>query len=158
MQVPDDILALLNDTTIFGSSNSELTTKEILKRFQDRKGQMPVVEISEVYNRADNSTRPPPRRVETDPAVWQEETTVRPVQDVPMPPYMVSGASTPSGPPGARGQEDMGHLGQPSTPWKNQHFNRSDGHVDSPTHGTRKEWRNSGCGRQGNGLGVGGNS
>ena len=43
----------------------------------------PTSDVKEVYNRQDNSTRPPPRRVDTDPALWQQERSVRPIQEPP---------------------------------------------------------------------------
>ncbi|KAH7326565.1 RhoGAP domain-containing protein [Stachybotrys elegans] len=146
-QVPDEILTLLNDPYIF-SNNAEVTTKEILKRFQDRRGQVAITDVNEVYNRADHSFRPPPRRVETDPTVWQGETTVRPVQDVPMPPGE-AGHGTPP-------QRFRKGMEGPGSPYQQNQFNQSDTHLDSE-HSQRREWRNSAWGRQGSGLGVGGN-
>ena len=147
-QVPDDILTLLNDPYLF-SGSGETTTKEILKRFNDRRGQLPPPsDINEVYNRPDN-TRPPPRRVEGDPAVWQGETTVRPIQDPPAP-YAHSGKSTP--PQRFKNPED-----QPS-PYGQYHNNNSGTFAEPPEHGQRRDWRNSGWSRQGNGLGIEGNS
>lgn len=149
-QVPDEILGLLNDPYIF-SNSGEITTKEILKRFQDRRGQISITEVNEVYNRQDNSTRPPARRVETDPALWQGEASVRPMQDPPMP-HANNGPGTP--PTRWRGRND---LANPS-PYAANQFNQSDSQLDSAEHSRRREWRNSGLARQGSGLGVSGNS
>ncbi|KAF4985126.1 hypothetical protein FDECE_16800, partial [Fusarium decemcellulare] len=149
-QVPDEILGLLNDPYIF-SNSGDITTKEILKRFQDRRGQISITDVNEVYNRQDNSTRPPARRVETDPAVWQGEATVRTIQDPSMP-YANNGPGTP--PTRWRGRND---LANPSPYGANQ-FNQSDSQLDNVEHSRRREWRNSGMARQGSGLGVSGNS
>ncbi|KYK55428.1 hypothetical protein DCS_07391 [Drechmeria coniospora] len=146
-QVPDELLTLLNDPYLF-SNNGETTTKEILKRFQDRRGQLPVGEASEAYNRKDNSTHSPPRRVETDPAVWKSERTVRPVQD----PASSSAAHPVHGTP----PQGWGGSGNHPAPYNNR-FNRSDSQLESSEHSQRGEWRNSAWGRRGGGLGVGGN-
>lgn len=145
--MPDDVLTLLADPHIFTSS-SEVTTKEILKRFQERRGQIAITDVNEVYNRQDNSTRPPPRRVETDPSVWQGESSVRHVQEPPMP---YANSSRQGTPPQQR------YRG-PSEPSPVSHFDHSDGPGDGPEHHHRRDWRNSAWGRQGGGLGVGGNS
>jgi hypothetical protein len=149
-QVPLDVLALLNDPYFFNNTG-DVTTKEILKRFQDRRGQVSLMDVNEVYNRGDNTTRPPPRRVETDPTVWQGETTVRPVQDPPVPYANSSNQGTPPQRPWRGGPEGHG------SPYANK-FNHSDSHLDNTEHSQRREWRNSAWGRQGSGLGVGGNS
>ncbi|KAF4500032.1 Rho-type GTPase-activating 1 [Fusarium agapanthi] len=149
-QVPDEILGLMNDPYIFTNSG-DLTTKDILKRFQDRRGQISIADVNEVYNRQDNSTRPPARRVETDPAVWQGEATVRTIQDPSMP-NPSNGHGTP--PARFRGRNDLGN----ASPYGVNQFNQSDSQLDSAEHSRRREWRNSGMGRQGSGLGVSGNS
>lgn len=146
MQVPDELLTLLNDPYLF-SNTGEATTKEILKRFQDRRGQAPVAEVSEVFNRLDTSTRSPPKRVETDPAVLQSERPVRPVQDQ----------------GGFSGQETSPHKwtgggSDGASPYNNGRFNRSDSQLDNSEHSQRVEWRNSAWGRRGGGVGIGGNS
>jgi hypothetical protein len=144
-QVPDDILSLLNDPYLF-ANNGEITTKEILKRFQDRKGQVSIAD-HEVYNKQESSSRPPARRIDTDPSVWKGETTVRPVQDVPRP-FAGHGQGTP--PQRHLGRED----GPYPSPYRNQQYNHSDSQIDNAEQHQRREWRNSGWGRQG-GLGVG---
>lgn len=72
---------MLNDPSLFASN----TTKDILKRFHELQGRPmpPTSDVKEVYNRQDMSTRPPPRRVDTDPALWQQERSVRPIQEPP---------------------------------------------------------------------------
>lgn len=146
-QVPDDLLALLNDPYLF-SSSTEITTKEILKRYQDRRGQIPASEFTEVFNRPDISSRSPPKRVETDPSLWQGERTVRPVQDAP-PHYAQSNQGTP--PQRWRNPDDP-------SPYHNTNYNRSEGHLAQTDHNPR-EWRNSGWQKQQQqhpgGLGVG---
>lgn len=147
-QVPDELLALLNDASIF-SISGEITSKEILKRFQDRRGQLPVADAGESYSRQDGSSHSPPKRVETDPAVWQAERTVRRVQDGPS---SNANQRTPPQrwPPSGRNDQTRG----PYDP----RFNRSDSHLEN-SDGQRSEWRNSGAwGRRGGGVGVGGDS
>ncbi|OAA64861.1 Rho GTPase-activating protein domain protein [Cordyceps fumosorosea ARSEF 2679] len=146
-QVPDDLLTLLNDPYLF-SSSTEITSKEILKRFQDRRGQIPAAEITEVYNRPDLSSRSPPKRVETDPSLWQGERTVRPVQDAPH--YAQSNQGTPSAK--WRNPDDP-------SPYQHSNYNRSEGHLTQTEHNPH-EWRNSGWQQQQQhpgGLGVGNN-
>jgi hypothetical protein len=142
----------MNDPYIF-SNSGDLTTRDILKRFQDRRGQISIADVNEVYNRQDNSTRPPARRVETDPAIWQGEATVRTIQDPSMP---YSNTNNGQGTPPARfrGRNDLAN----TSPYGVNQFNQSDSQLDSAEHSRRREWRNSGLGRQGSGLGVSGNS
>ncbi|TWU78019.1 hypothetical protein ED733_006460 [Metarhizium rileyi] len=147
-QVPDDLLSLLNDPYIF-SNSGEITTKEILKRFQDRRDQLPAVDVSEVYNRPDISTRSPPKRVDTDPSIWQGERTVRRVQDNSAPSVSSGQGTPPQRWPGPGEQQLRGPY--------NPRLNHSDSHLDN-SDGPRGDWRNSGWGRRGGGLGVGGNS
>ncbi|RDA93082.1 hypothetical protein CP533_4077 [Ophiocordyceps camponoti-saundersi (nom. inval.)] len=151
-QVPDELLNLLNDPYLF-SNSGEITTKEILRRFQDRRGQAPPVDVGEVYSRQDSSTRSPPRRVETDPAVLQGEktVTVRPVMDPATSHAVYSGQETPPN------KWQHGPVDQPSL-YDGDRLNRSDSHLDSSDHSQRGEWRNSAWGRRGGGVGVGGNS
>ncbi|KAK3362936.1 hypothetical protein B0T25DRAFT_442099 [Lasiosphaeria hispida] len=100
-QVPDELADYLNDQN-FLANGGELTTKEIMKRFTDLNvngngfGPRHFVEVTEGSGRHENPTRPPPRRTETDPATWQQETSVRTVQD-PNIPFGGNGGSV--GPP-----------------------------------------------------------
>lgn len=115
-----------------------------MKRFQERRGQVDFTDANEAYNRQDMSTRPPPRRVETDPAVWQAESSVRHVQQEMPAPYASPGQGTPP-------QQRWRGPSEPAPP--TGQLNQSDGEQSQ-----RREWRNSAWGRQGGGLGVGGDS
>lgn len=154
MQVPDEIMNLMDDPfVIAGGTNADLSTKEILKRYQDRLGQKPVgpVEFSEAHNRQDEHFRPPPTRVETDPTLYKEARSVRPVQDPPQP----FNGSVPGTPPQMwKGASDNGH----PSPYKHEQFNHSDPQLEPAEGSQRREWRNSGWGRQYSGVGVGGNT
>jgi len=81
-KVPAPLESILGDPQLF-SNSGEITSKELLKRFQELQGQgQPLhgVDMAEsITSRQDGSTRPPARRVETDPALWRGESSVRPV-------------------------------------------------------------------------------
>lgn len=175
--MPDDILALLNDPYIFSSSGDN-TTKDIMKRFQERRGHIDITDVSEAYNRQDNSTRPPPRRVETDPAVWQAESSVRHVQESSaFAPYPSSQSQSQANSPGGHSSQGGGPPSQrwrgpsepgPGLPPGATQYNHSDSNVSASGEPgqqgqgqgqgqqQRRDWRNSAWGRQGSGLGVGG--
>lgn len=125
---------MLTDPT-FDAGNA--TTKDILKRYQELQGRPAAApgDVREVYNRQDMTSRPPPRRVDTDPSLWQQESSVRPVQAPPLP-HTNSGSSTPSG--GAWRREDAAY----------GKLERSDSQLAPPEQegggGTPREWRNSG--------------
>lgn len=140
MQLMDDPFV------IAGGTNADLSTKEILKRYQDRMGQRPAInEIGEVHNRQDNSSRPPPTRVDTDPTLFTQASSVRPVQEPPVP----QGHPNNGTPPHMwRGPSDL--AAQPS-PYRNN----SEPQVERSENGQQREWRNSGWGRQNGGVGVG---
>lgn len=146
---------MVNDPFVFGNT-ADLTTKDILKRYQDRMGQRPGLgEVNEVFNRPDNSSRPPPRRVETDPALWQQqESSVRTVQEPPMPipPFNQTNPGTP--PQRWRPHEENGH----PSPYGGSQYEHSD--TEGPSEAQKREWRQSGgvWGRQNSGVGVGGNT
>ncbi|TLD13482.1 uncharacterized protein PgNI_04941 [Pyricularia grisea] len=148
--VPDDLVDILSDSTLF-NNNGDLTTKEILKRFGDR----PLMNGGlrghgdELVGRHDTPNRPFARRVDTDPAVWQDERSVRPVHDQQQ--YASSMHNTP-----LRRHEDNG---QPS-PY-GQDFEPAPGMSREPSSdrggGQRRDWRNSGWGnnnRQPGSVGV----
>ncbi|KAK1690740.1 RhoGAP domain-containing protein [Colletotrichum godetiae] len=153
--VPEELMEMVNDPFVFGNT-ADLTTKDILKRYQDRMGQRPGLgEVNEVFNRPDNSSRPPPRRVETDPALWQQqESSVRTVQEPPMPipPFNQPNPGTP--PQRWRPHEENGH----PSPFGGSQYEHSD--TEGPSEAQKREWRQSGgvWGRQNGGVGVGGNT
>ena len=155
--MPDDLVELLNDPTLVGGSG-DISTKEILKRLGDRTingPSRPFQDTGEVYGRNDTSVRTIPKRSEADPNIWQQESSVRPVQDFNGAPY--------------------GHGPQPTPPqrWRNaeEEVNTSSPYrqdYESPPPppplppqlsqvgsdgGQRKEWRNSGWGQK-NSVGV----
>jgi hypothetical protein len=147
-QVPDYFVDILNDPALF-SNNGDITTKEILKRFGDRNmnnGARSYNDVSEVVNRHDFGVRPMARRVETDPSLWQDERTVRPMQDPPAIPHTGSNQNTP--PPKFRGGLEEG---QPS-PYAQEFEAPGAGHPDDRN--PRREWRNSGWGRGNSSVGV----
>ncbi|KAJ4295702.1 Rho-type GTPase activating protein Rga1 [Collariella sp. IMI 366227] len=115
--VPDDIVDILNDQSLF-SSSTDLTTKEILKKISARgeNGLGPASTPKSLkLSAATRSSRPPPRRIETDPAQWQHESSARPMgQQEPTIPGFAAiataaaahyGTATP-GPPLKRGPYD----------------------------------------------------
>ncbi|KAJ9142073.1 Rho-type GTPase-activating protein 1 [Pleurostoma richardsiae] len=147
--VPDDLVDVLHDQSLF-SNNGEITTKEILKRFGDRRvngAQASYADVGEYVGRYDAAGRPLARRVETDPSVWQDERSVRPIQE-PMPPYIHSAQSTP--PPKWRNPDDP----QASASPYNQSFEAADTGSGSTDPNQRREWRNSGWNRPNGSVGV----
>lgn len=159
-QVPDDLVDVLNDPMLF-SNNGEITTKEILKRFGDRTGNSaggrPYGQVGEVMNRHDSATRPLARRVETDPSVWKEETSVRPVQDVPFgsnnaaPPYSTTTPNQ-SSPTRWQGQDEPPKGVTPPFQPQNELAADPDSQLQGPADRSQKrEWRNSGWARGNNG-------
>jgi hypothetical protein len=150
---------MLSDQTLF-NSNGDLTTKEILKKFSDRAannlGPRQYVEVTEIVGRHENPSRPPPRRVETDPSSWQQqESSVRPVQE-PSIPFIVPPQGTP---PPKRGpydappqQSPYGQFEQAATPEGNNNNNTNN---NSNRNQPQREWRNSGWNRQNSGLTTG---
>ncbi len=94
-----------------------------------------------------NPSRPPARRVETDPAYLQQESSVRPVQE-PTVPFTNAPQGTP--PPRWRGPED----GQPSS-YQPQQFESPGPPGEGDKNQQRREWRNSGWSRQNSGVTTG---
>jgi hypothetical protein len=135
-QVPVDLVDILNDPTLF-SNNGEITTKEIIKKYGDRTMR---------YGDAGDAGRPIARRVETEPPMWQHDMGARPIHDTAMPfasPGVVGGGGNPGTPPPTwRAQED----GR-SSPYS-QHMDASGGGASGDDRRPRREWRNSGWGRQ----------
>lgn len=141
---------MLNDQTLFGASG-DLTTKEILKKFSDRAasglGPRQYVEVTEIVGRHEIPSRPPARRVETDPAQWQQESSVRPIQEPTIP---FSGPAHQGTPPPKRGPYDG-----PPQPSPYGQFDQA-GAPDGNGRGQpQREWRNSAWGRQNSGLTTG---
>lgn len=136
---------ILSDSTLF-MNNGDITTKEILKRIESRA----VTGLPRQYDQAEfvsgrqESKRPLATRVATDPAAWQQESSVRPVQESANP------FATPQGtpPPNWRKPDN----GQPSHP---SQYERVDNQQEPPENGQRREWRNSGWGRQNNSVTTG---
>ncbi|KAL8295384.1 hypothetical protein RB600_001054 [Gaeumannomyces tritici] len=153
--VPDDLVDILNDPSLF-NNNGDITTKEILKRFGDRPlmnggGQRPHGEAAEIIGRHDTPNRPFAKRVDTDPSVWQDERSVRPVQDLNAP-YAAPGHhqhphTSPGKPRGPPPEE-----GHPS-PYGSE-FEPPGMTPDGQDRGQRREWRNSGWSRQNSSVGV----
>jgi len=137
-EVPEDLQSILSDQTLFNSS-SDITTKEILRRFGDLGVNGPrhqvETENSTPGRAKDGSGRalaPVVTRVDTDPSqayAWQKESSARHVQ-----------------------QEWQGpDLEQPS-PYRNET-------PDSQNENTRRDYRHSAWGRPQNGsVGITGAS
>ncbi|KAK4192701.1 hypothetical protein QBC35DRAFT_199949 [Podospora australis] len=177
--VPDDLVDMLSDQALFNSAG-DLTTKEILKRFADRTTNTSITrqysEVGELMGRHDNNpSRPPPRRIETDPATWQQESSVRPMQDpfvdaVGTPPLKHGPYDPPpqqspyrgpeSGnnrvqPPYAPSQPQQQHL-QQMQPQQQQQSQQHPQPPQPPQGQPRSEWRNSGAwGRQNSSVATG---
>lgn len=148
---------MLSDQTLLYSKDGEITTKEILKRFGDRRvqgGQPQFGDASELMQRHHEiAGRPPPRRVETDPSAWQSETSVRTVQQEPTLPYIGQQSLQQGTPPQQKwwGPDD----GNNSPFSQQQGFNGSTENLDRGTPGggqggaprPSREWRNSGYNR-----------
>ncbi|KAI0482791.1 rho-type GTPase-activating protein [Xylariaceae sp. FL0804] len=138
--VPIEIMDVLNDNSLF-TSNGDITTKEILKRIEMRatNGSSRQYDNPEFVGRQDNK-RPTATRVDTDPALWQQERGVRPV---------LESAAPSAGPQGTPPQKwRKPDAGQP--PYPNQQGSHE--YSDSTQ---RREWRNSGLGRPNNSVTTG---
>jgi hypothetical protein len=152
--VPEDLQSILNDTSLF-TNDSQVTTKEILKRYGDiatNGGPKHQVETSEstLIGSKEGGGRalaPVVARVDSDynqANAWQKESSVRHVQD-PSIPYG-GGSSNQNTPPQHWQGDDLGH---PSP------YSQRTGTPDSQSENGRGQWRNSGWARQPNGsLGV----
>lgn len=140
--VPDEIMDILSDSSLF-SNNGDITTKEILKRIGDRSVGGPRQYDAEFVNRQDN-TRPMATRVDTDPAAWQQERSVRPVQESAVP------HNNPGTPPQKWRNPDNGQYGA----YGNQ-YEQGPPQPDNVENGQRREWRNSGWGRPNNSVATG---
>jgi hypothetical protein len=149
-EVPEDLQSILSDPTLFNNP-SDITTKEILKRYGDlgaNGGPRHTVETTEGSGRQRDSQgrplAPVVTRVDTDPSqqnAWQKEASVRHVQDA-------SGASY------GKSSTDQN---TPPQPWQELEqpvpYVHRNGTPDSQR--DRREYRNSGWGRTQNGsVGV----
>ncbi|KAK3693843.1 hypothetical protein B0T22DRAFT_53220 [Podospora appendiculata] len=156
--IPEDLLDALSDPTLNNTNREgDLTSKEILKRFGDRSangsGPRQYAEVTEFVGRHENPSRPPPRRMETDPSSWQQETSVRTVQEPTIP--FTSGPQQGTPPQTKRGLADGAPIHQ--SPYGQ--FERTTSNTAVPEGGgggggdrKAKEWRNSGWGRQSGGA------
>lgn len=156
-EVPEDLQSILSDQALFNNP-SDITTKEILKRYGDigaNSGPRHQVETEQSplgRNKDGRALAPVVTRVDTDPSqayAWQKEASVRHVQESSAPstaPY--GGSSNQNTPPQ---QQWQGHdLEQPSP------YIHRNGTPDSQQNdNVRREYRNSGWGRPQNGsVGV----
>ncbi|TVY29771.1 Rho-type GTPase-activating protein [Lachnellula hyalina] len=152
-EVPEDLQSILGDPTLFNNT-SDITTKEILKRYGDigqnggARHQVETVEgLSPSKDDGGRPLAPVLTRVDTDPSqtnAWQKESSVRHIQE-------------PSAPYGAPGNQNT-----PPQQWHNPDleaplpFIHRNGTPDSQAEHSRREYRNSGWGRPRNGsVGVG---
>ena len=154
-KVPEDLQSILSDPTLF-TNPSDITTKEILKRYGDigtNGGARHQVEMesSPLGRSKDGGGRalaPVVTRVDTDPSqanAWQNESSVRHVQELSAP--YAGGSSNQNTPP----QQQWQDLEHPS-PYSNRNGN---GTPDSQNENSRRDYRNSGWGRPQNGsVGV----
>jgi hypothetical protein len=150
--VPEDLQSILSDQTLFNNT-SDITTKEILKRFGDigsnggPRHQVEATESSSPSGRTNKgrALAPVVTRVDTDPSqthAWQKESSVRHMPD-PSAPY-ASGSNQNTPPHNWQGPD----LEAPIP------FRNGNGTPDSQ-HESRREYRNSGWGRSPNGsVGV----
>ncbi|KAI1208830.1 RhoGAP-domain-containing protein [Annulohypoxylon truncatum] len=130
--VPAELMDILSDSTLF-MNNGEITTKEILKKIESRAVTgLPRQYDSTEFVKQHESKRPLATRVATDPAAWQQESSVRPVQEPTIP------FTTPQGTP------------PPNPNWRKPDNGPSpypEQYDKQPENGQRREWRNSGWGR-----------
>ena len=126
---------VLGDSTLW-SGNGDITTKEILKRVDARtiSGSTKQYDTSEFVGRQENA-RPMATRVDTDPNLFQQERSVRPVQEpaVPVPTHQ-----------GTPPQKWRGPENEPQRYNNNQYEQRGETQPEAPENGQRREWRNSG--------------
>ncbi|KAH8674624.1 hypothetical protein BGZ60DRAFT_275519 [Tricladium varicosporioides] len=154
-EVPEDLQSILSDPLVFNNP-SDITTKEILKRYGDIgtngvKHQVETTEAGSPMGRSkDGSGRaqaPVVTRVDTDPSqahAWQKESSVRHVQEPSMPYAANNNHSTPPQ------QQWQGENLEP--PIAYPHRNST---PDSQSDSSRRDYRNSGWGRPRNGsVGV----
>lgn len=136
---------ILGDSTLF-MNNGDITTKEILKRIETRSagGLTRQYDSNEFVRQQETGKRPMATRVATDPAAWQQESSVRPIQEPTIPFTAAQGA-----PPQNWRQPENG-----KPPYAGQ-YEQADNQPKNPENGQRREWRNSGWGRPNNSVTTG---
>ncbi|KAB5536547.1 hypothetical protein GE09DRAFT_971110 [Coniochaeta sp. 2T2.1] len=154
--VPDELVDMASDPALY---REEITTKEILKRFGDRRvngGQPQFGDASELMQRHHEiANRPPPRRIETDPSAWQSETSVRTVQQEPTLPYA---SQQQQGTPPQQKWRNPDDGNQSPYSLHQQGFNGSTENLERGPQGQgapRREWRNSGYRQPNGGVAAG---
>ncbi|RDW60245.1 GTPase-activating protein [Coleophoma crateriformis] len=164
-EVPEDLQSILGDPTLFNNS-SDITTKEILKRYGDMgqnggpKHQVETTDPAAAGRSQDGSQRPVApvvTRVDTDPSqahAWQKESSVRHIQDAP--PQSLAGGSNQNNPPHSQwhGQTDLEH---PNPGYHHRNGN-GNGTPESQEGSSSRQYRNSGWGRPNGSVGVTGAS
>jgi len=175
-QVPEDLLSILNDSSLFNNP-SDITTKEILKRYGDiaaNSGPRHQVETTPNPLRSKEGSgrahAPVVTRVDTDTSqanAWQKESSVRHVQE---PSIAYGGSSNQNTPPQQQWQGDefdqpspysqrdgSGYPSREGLPFVQRDGNGTpDSHKEN-TNGGHRGWRNSGWGprqQQNGSLGV----
>lgn len=155
--MPEDLQSILSDQSLFNNS-SDITTKEILKRYGDigiNGGPKHQVETNETSSPSGRSNKeggralvPSVTRVDTDPTqayAWQKESSVRHVQDGPAPYGGLHLQNDQNTPPQ---QWQHADLEAPSP------YHQRNGTPDNQDN-QRHDYRNSGWGRPKNGsVGV----
>ncbi|KAI8965987.1 RhoGAP-domain-containing protein [Daldinia sp. FL1419] len=143
--VPAEIMDILGDSTLF-MNNNDITTKEILKRIESRSanGLPRQYDSTEFVRQQETGRRPMATRVATDPAAWQQESSVRPVQEPTIPFTAAQGAA----------QQNRRQPENRQPPYAGQ-YERGDNQPKNPENGQRREWRNSGLGRPNNSVTTG---
>lgn len=133
-QVPDELMDMLSDSSLYG----DMTTKEIMRRLQDRStsGSRPYEQ--ETFTRQD-AMRPLATRVDTDPGTLHQERSVRPVQDAAAPMPGNASHRRPDGSP---------------APFPEQPA-QGENQGETMENGQRREWRNSAWGRQNSSITTG---
>lgn len=163
--MPEDLQSILGDPTLFNNS-SDITTKEILKRYGDMgqnggpKHQVETTDPAAAGKAKDGTQRPVApvvTRVDTDPSqahAWQKESSVRHIQDALV--QSQTGGSHPNIPPHSQwhGQTDLEH---PSPAYHHRNGN-GNGTPDSQEGSSSRQYRNSGWGRPNGSVGVTGAS
>jgi len=150
-EVPEDLQSILNDTSLFNNS-SDITTKEILKRYGDigtnggAKHQVETTQspLSRSKEGSGRALAPVVTRVDTDTSqatAWQKESSVRHVQEQPSLPYQgnSSNQNTPQ-------QQWQGDLENPSTHPQRERERAGTPDSQSENANAPRGWRNSAWG------------